>query len=258
MMDRMDEEAALRRYADALADAIETAVPGWVRRVVEERLNQALGQADPEVVARATTAGVRAGRDVGGQVRRLLEADIDTQRTTPLALLRTAVRYPTEVLRDAGVPEVVRDEFAVRSFPEDVYDLTPASFADVDEALHEPGLEWGAAKAHVHLRRRRAPRAVTIAAFVPDLMDRSRLTAVAGDRVTFVATAAALTEAEAATVVVDLSRPGVLDVIPRLSGRVIGFGSHVDRDLLAAARAAGCSEVLARSAFFGDLARWLS
>jgi hypothetical protein len=36
-----------------------------------------------------------------------------------------------------------------------VYDLTPASFADVDPALHEPGLVWGAAKAHVHLARRR-------------------------------------------------------------------------------------------------------
>jgi hypothetical protein len=43
----------------------------------------------------------------------------------------------------------------MRSFPDDVYDLTPASFADVDPALHEPGLVWGAAKAHVHLARRR-------------------------------------------------------------------------------------------------------
>ena len=42
-----------------------------------------------------------------------------------------------------------------RAFPDDVYDLAPASFADVDPALHEPGLVWGAAKAHVHLARRR-------------------------------------------------------------------------------------------------------
>ena len=38
-----------------------------------------------------------------------------------------------------------------RNFPDDVYDLSPATFADVDPALHEPGLVWGAAKAHVHL-----------------------------------------------------------------------------------------------------------
>ena len=31
----------------------------------------------------------------------------------------------------------------------------PAAFSDVDEDLHEPGLVWGAARAHVHLRRRR-------------------------------------------------------------------------------------------------------
>ncbi len=41
-------------------------------------------------------------------------------------------------------------------FPDDDYDLTPASFGDLDPALHEPGLVWGAAKAHVFLARRRA------------------------------------------------------------------------------------------------------
>jgi putative CocE/NonD family hydrolase len=44
----------------------------------------------------------------------------------------------------------------VHSFPDDAYDLGPASFADIDPSLHEPGLMWGAAKAHVHLARRRA------------------------------------------------------------------------------------------------------
>jgi hypothetical protein len=60
------------------------------------------------------------------------------------------------VLADAGVPPVHRDGAAERLFPDDVYDLTPASFADLDAAVHEPGLVWGAAKAHVILRRRRA------------------------------------------------------------------------------------------------------
>lgn len=88
-----------------------------------------------------------------------------------------------------------------------------------------------------------------IAAFVPDLMDRSRLAGLAG--IEFVATPADLLATDGPTVVVDLGRPGVLDVVPRLAGRrVIGFGSHVDDDLLAAARAAGCTEVLPRSRFF--------
>jgi hypothetical protein len=38
-------------------------------------------------------------------------------------------------------------------FPDDDYGLTPASFADIDPALAEPGLAWGAAKAWVHRRR---------------------------------------------------------------------------------------------------------
>jgi len=88
----------------------------------------------------------------------LFAQDVDDQRVNPLAIVRGAVRYPTEVLRVAGVPPVVRDEFDERAFPDDLYALTPASFADVDPALHEPGLLWGAAKAHAHLTRRRTTR----------------------------------------------------------------------------------------------------
>jgi hypothetical protein len=88
-------------------------------------------------------------------VRALLASDIDDQRTGPLAVVRGAVRFPTAVLEQAGVPPVERDPFAVRQFPEDLYDLAPATFGDLDPTLHEPGLTWGAAKAHVHLARRR-------------------------------------------------------------------------------------------------------
>ena len=89
-----------------------------------------------------------------------------------------------------------------------------------------------------------------VLAFVPDLMDRSRLS---GLDVTFVARPDELAAAEAGdVVVVDLSREGVLAALGALSGgvRTIGFGSHVDRGLLDAARAAGCDEVMARSEFF--------
>ncbi|HZN15490.1 MAG TPA: hypothetical protein VFB78_14555 [Acidimicrobiales bacterium] len=92
-----------------------------------------------------------------------------------------------------------------------------------------------------------------IVAYVPDLMDRSKV-AAAGD-VTFVTRPADLAAHGDATVIVDLSRPDVLDVLPTIgSARIIGFASHVDHDLMDAARAAGCTEVLPRSAFFGRLA----
>ena len=87
--------------------------------------------------------------------REVLVADVDAGEGSPLALVRDSVGPVTAVLHDLGVAPSVRDEFARRRFPDDLYDLAPASFADVDESLHEHGLAWGAARAHVHLRRRR-------------------------------------------------------------------------------------------------------
>jgi hypothetical protein len=93
-----------------------------------------------------------------------------------------------------------------------------------------------------------------IAAFVPDLMDRSKVAAAAPGDVTFVRTAADLAGTGAEVVVVDLARPGVLDALPQLgAARTIGFASHVDRELAAAASGAGCREVMARSKFFASL-----
>jgi hypothetical protein len=153
--DELAPEEALRRYADALADAVEHAIPRWVDRVVR-RVLAAQGLAvDPGTQARLDEAAV-AARDAGApRVRALLATDIDRQRTTPLTLLRGLVPYPTEVLRSAGARPVARDELDQRMFPDDVYGLTPASFADVDPALHEPGITWGAAKAFVHRARHR-------------------------------------------------------------------------------------------------------
>ena len=93
-----------------------------------------------------------------------------------------------------------------------------------------------------------------IAAYVPDLMDRSKVAAAGGDDVTFVGSPGELAGAVAEVVVVDLSRPGVLEALPDLGGaRTIGFASHVDRELAAAATVAGCGEVLPRSRFFSSL-----
>lgn len=145
----------LAGHVAALADAIERALPGWVERSVERLLVAYRGRVEPDERAAASAAGVAAAADIGPAVHALLVTDIDEQRTGPLALARQAVRYPTAVLHEAGVPGVERDEFVERQFPDDVYDLAPATFADLDPALLELGITWGAAKAHVHLARRR-------------------------------------------------------------------------------------------------------
>jgi hypothetical protein len=90
--------------------------------------------------------------------------------------------------------------------------------------------------------------------FAPDLMDRSRISSVL-PHARFLTTADQLAHAAPGSIVlVDLHRPGVLEVIPAVAGSVIGFASHVDDDLLRAGRAAGCTEVLPRSRFFRRLA----
>ncbi|CAN5706744.1 hypothetical protein BH20ACT2_BH20ACT2_12840 [soil metagenome] len=155
---RSADEESLRRHAGALADAVDAAVPGWIVRRVAELVTAYHGSVPPDVREAAADAGRVTCADVGPRIRALLTADVDAQRANPLALLRGAVGPATAVLRGAAVPPVVRDGFAERAFPDDVYDLAPATFADVDPALHEPGLIWGAAKAHVVLSRRRSER----------------------------------------------------------------------------------------------------
>lgn len=152
--DPADAEA-LARYATALADGIDAAIPGWVARSVRRVLDAQGIPIDGALATEIAAAGERARADGGPRVRRLLATDIDEQAGNPLAVVRSLVRHPTAVLRAAGARPVARDEFSERSFPDDVYDLSPASFADVDPGLHDAGLVWGAAKAHVHLARRR-------------------------------------------------------------------------------------------------------
>lgn len=153
------DAAALARHAVALLAAVEAAVPGWVERVVEERWEAwSTAPLPAEVRREARAAGQQARHEVGTALRSLLTTDVDAQRANPLAVIRAQVGLPTAVLASAGVPPAARDPQAERLFPADVYDLSPASFAELDPSVHEPGLVWGAAKAHVILRRRRAGR----------------------------------------------------------------------------------------------------
>ena len=159
-MTPMKPDANLQQCGEALASALEAALPGWVVRSVEGRWQDWKGPKPLPAEARAEAegAGQRARAEVGAQLRTLLSLDVDEQRVNPLDLVRRAVSYPAAVLRAAGVPEVVRDEFAERAFPDDVYDLAPASFVDIDQSVYEPGLEWGAAKAYAHLARHKRDR----------------------------------------------------------------------------------------------------
>ena len=146
----MDELAAPAR---ALADGVVAALSAWVERSVDRRYRAALGPPPPDVLDAARRAGAAARDDVGPRLRALLETDADAQRTTPLTIVREAVVYPTRVLAAAGVPARRRDPLDQAMFPDDTYELTPATFADLDPRLTDAAVAWGAAKAWLHRRR---------------------------------------------------------------------------------------------------------
>lgn len=90
-----------------------------------------------------------------------------------------------------------------------------------------------------------------VVAFVPDLIDRSRIVSVVEDA-KFVDSVDALVpaSAEADIVLVDISRDGTVEALRRLKcHRVVGFTNHTDKAGMEGARAAGAVP-MARSDFF--------
>ena len=151
-----EDEQALARYGEALVRAIELALGDWVDACVRDTLADQGRSIDDETIALIAAARDEALRTVSAELRAALSLDVDEQRQNPLSILRAAVRYPTRVLRSVGAQPMERDEFDRKSFPADEFALTPAAFSDFGPAVHEAGIMWGAAKAHVHLQRRRA------------------------------------------------------------------------------------------------------
>lgn len=137
-----------------LLDVARRVVPGWLTRITAEAA--ARGGVDPasfgaeldDVVGEATAATVT-------ELEALLALDVDEQPVNPLSVLRGAIAGPTELLRRHDVRPRPVDPFITERFPDDVYGLGPAAWADIDQELHEPGMLWGAWKAMTVLQRRR-------------------------------------------------------------------------------------------------------
>ena len=151
-----EDDEALKHHGLALAEVCEAELAGWVSRCVTQRAEAWEPGLGEKLEEQAHQAGLEAQAVVGPQLRQLLIADADLQLTSPLALLRNAVVFPTQVLSQAGVPELVRDDFAVNAFPDDIYDLSIGSFSDLSEQAQQLGIVWGAAKAHVMISRHRS------------------------------------------------------------------------------------------------------
>lgn len=145
----------MNEYAEALLSATTLAMPKWVRRSVETVAKTA-GVSLTDSADVIDVAAADATTLVSGRLRALFDTDVDRQRTNPLEILRGAVPYPTSVLVGLGVQPLSRHQFETERFPDDIYGLTPATWADIDESLYEPGIIWGAWKAKTILDRRRA------------------------------------------------------------------------------------------------------
>ena len=151
--DAVAGNALMAEGSARLVAGVEQLGAAWVVGVVTGLID-AWGKLDPaaraDAVAAAAAAGERAAARVASELRQLFELDPAAQRATPLEIIRTLAREASTVLRAAGVPEVVRDPFEARAFPDDVYGIVPKTPAELgDDELGGALLAWGMGKAKV-------------------------------------------------------------------------------------------------------------
>ena len=142
------------QYSTRLLETSDEVVTKWVERLIQRHCDEQKFS-DPRVGELCISVIAQVSTEVHDNLVELLSRDVFEQRTNPLAIFRQATRPITELLSNLGCSPVSRDEFNERSFPEDVYGLSPATWIDIDEALVEPGIEWGAWKAATIMMRKK-------------------------------------------------------------------------------------------------------
>ncbi len=142
------------QYSTRLLETSDQVVAKWVERLIRQHCDEKK-ISDPRVGDLCISVIAQVSTEVHDNLVELLSRDVFEQRTNPLAIFRQATRPITELLKNLGSPSVTRDEFDERSFPDDVYGLSPATWVDIDEAMVEPGIEWGAWKAATVMMRKR-------------------------------------------------------------------------------------------------------
>jgi hypothetical protein len=135
-----------QQAGESLIEAILEVLPQWARSHVVRLGGYSLVEA-------GKASGVAAAAGLAGELRALIDTDSDLQSTTPLAIVRRAVAWPTAVLTAAGVVPGPRDPFTADRFPEDIYEITPASWSDFGEEVNDLGIRWGVMKALLHKQR---------------------------------------------------------------------------------------------------------
>ena len=148
-------DGQLSEYSQTLLDACVAAIPEWITNRIQH-VCLVSGGIVPEIVT-TKVAGVAHATQAQVQIdlMALLSVDIDSQRTNPLQVLRGSTLMATALLIEAGIPQVRRDEFEVRSMPDDMFALGPLTWRDLGDDVHDAGIQWGAWKAAMIISRRR-------------------------------------------------------------------------------------------------------
>ena len=148
-------DGRLSEYSQTLFDTCVVAVPEWITNRIQHVCLMS-GGVVPEIVT-TKVAGVAHATQAQVQIdlMALLSVDVDAQRTNPLQVLRGSTLMATALLIEAGIPPAQRDEFEVRSMPDDMFALGPLTWRDLGDDVHDAGIEWGAWKAAMIISRRR-------------------------------------------------------------------------------------------------------
>lgn len=145
----MENRHLLEQYPLALFDAVAGCYETWLTRRINEISRGVIDSSRIEEVVGVST------RAVLDDLNRFLVTDVDEQRTNPLHILRQSTQLANQLLSEASVQHVSRDEFEVAALPHDVFSIGPLTWRDLSEDVHEAGITWGAWKAATVLSRRR-------------------------------------------------------------------------------------------------------
>lgn len=148
-------DGQLSEYSQMLFDACVAAIPEWITNRIQHVCLMSGGIIPEIVTTKVADVALATQAQVQIDLMALLSVDVDAQRTNPLQVLRGSTLKATALLVEAGIPPVRRDEFEVRSMPNDMFSLGPLTWRDLGDDVHDAGIQWGAWKAAMIISRRR-------------------------------------------------------------------------------------------------------
>ena len=143
------DDAKYLEYGQRLADAIAADIGPWLQTELAKTLD------DPDDELQALLRSVES--ETKRAITELVTADVDIPLSGPLERIRRSIEPLTEALGERQVPAPLRNPLDVEMRPDDRYGFGPMTFLDISPEVHEAGIAWGAAKAHLHMQRRRQP-----------------------------------------------------------------------------------------------------